>query len=83
MTALAEDGRIRVMFKKRGINQPSQDQLQIKKNPEKLLNTWIIHNDNATIAKADRKKTIICPIEQQYSKKTKREMGKSIQEWNE
>ena len=23
MTALAEDGRIRVMFKKRGINQPS------------------------------------------------------------
>ena len=29
------------------------------------------------------KKAIICPIEQQYSKKTKREMGKSIQEWNE
>lgn len=61
MTALAEDGRIRVMFKKRGINQPSQDQLQIKKNPEKLLNTWIIHNDNATIAKADRKKGYYLP----------------------
>lgn len=61
MTVLAEDGRIRVMFKKRDINQPSYDQLQIKKNPEKLLNTWIIHNDNATIAKADRKKDYYLP----------------------